>query len=75
MSLAWIRSSEEETVLGLFAKNAPNPQFDFTAQICLDETSYMPGAPLIGVLRQFAVVARGTIFLFETGKSLCVPKT
>jgi hypothetical protein len=66
LSIAWMRSSDEETVLGLLRKDAPDPQLSFTAQISFDETSYLGGIGVIPALHNFAILARGIIFMFDT---------
>jgi hypothetical protein len=65
LSIAWMRSADDETVLGLLQKGAPDPKLNFSAQISLDETSYMGGIGVIPALQQFAVLARCTIMMFE----------
>jgi hypothetical protein len=66
LSIAWMRSSDEETVLGLLRKDAPDPQLNFTGQIAFGETSYFEeGVGVISALQQFAVSARCIILMFE----------
>jgi hypothetical protein len=65
VSLGWVRSFEDETVLGLFTKGIPKPQFEFTPQICLNETSYLPGRDIVAALREFAGTANAIIRLFD----------
>jgi hypothetical protein len=64
VSTGWMRSADDETVLGLLAKNAPDPQLEFTPQISLDEVSYSQ-IGVIEALYNFAVVARLIIMRFE----------
>ena len=60
-----MRSAHDETVLGLIRKDAPNPEFDFTARVSFDEAAYSGGFEVIEALRNFAVVARAAILLFK----------
>jgi len=64
LSIPWLRVSDEETVLGLFSKDAPDPELDFTGQISLDEPSYR-GWNVVAALRNFATVATSIIWMFD----------
>jgi len=60
-----MRSSNEETVLGLLRKDAPDPQLNFTATVCVNETAYMTGMEIVPALRQFAILANSIIGSFD----------
>jgi hypothetical protein len=60
-----MRSSDEEIVLGLLRKGAPDSKLNFAAQICFDETSYIGGFEVIPALQNFATIARIATKLFE----------
>jgi hypothetical protein len=64
VATGWMRSSHEETVLGLISKDAPDPQFDFDAQVVLNETSYS-GRTVIDALQNFATFATLIIWQFD----------
>lgn len=64
LSIAWMRSADDETVLGLLKKGAPDPELDFTGQVCLNETSYLGGISVIEALRTFAIIAGSIIWMF-----------
>jgi hypothetical protein len=65
LSIAWMRSSDEETVLGLISKDAPNPELDFTATIGLDEPTYS-GRGVMHALQNFATFAGSIIWMFDS---------
>lgn len=65
LSIAWMRSADDETVLGLLAKDSPDPEFDFTAQVALDETAYFAGTEIITALKIFANAAQTIIGKFD----------
>jgi hypothetical protein len=65
VSTGWMRSSDEETVLGLISKNAPDPELDFSAQVVLNETTYS-GRTVIDALQNFAAVATMIIWRFDS---------
>ena len=54
-----------ETVLGLLAKGAPQPDIKPSMQVSLNETSYLPGTNIIVALNKFAVLANSIIQKFE----------
>jgi hypothetical protein len=65
MSVPWIHGEGGETVLGLLAKGAPQPDIKLSMQVSLNETSYLPGANIIVALNKFAVLANSIIQKFE----------
>jgi hypothetical protein len=65
LSIPWLRSGNDETVLGLLAKGAPQPQMKLAMQVALDETTYLPGMNIIRALNEFATLANSIIRKFE----------
>ena len=61
----WIRSGDDEAVIGLLTKGVPNPQFKLTMQVSLNETSYLEHREIIATLREFASLANSIIQLFD----------
>jgi len=65
VATAWMRSADNEAVLGLLAKGAPRPQIDLTMQISLIETNYLVTRPIITALDDFATLAKAIIQKFD----------
>jgi hypothetical protein len=60
VSTGWMRSGPDETVIGLLAKNAPQPKISLTMRVSLGETAYLPHREVVTALHQLANLARAT---------------
>jgi hypothetical protein len=59
--------NDEETVVGLLKKGAPQYQMQFSAYVALNEVLTIVRKPLIPALNDFASTAKAIIKLFDTG--------
>jgi hypothetical protein len=59
---AWVRTGDDETVLGLIAKSAEkHPKIELTPQVSLSEAAYLPHGEVITALYEFANLATAII--------------
>jgi hypothetical protein len=65
VSTGWMRSGDDETVIGIPAKGAPQPQIKLTMQVSINETTYLEHRPIIAALNQFASLANSIIAMFD----------
>jgi hypothetical protein len=57
----WMRSGDDEAVIGLLTKGVPNPQFKLTMQVSLNEPRYLEHREIVATLREFASLANSII--------------
>ena len=65
VSTGWMRSGNDETVIGILAKGAPEPNIKLTMQVSLNETDYLEHREVVGALYDFAGLANSIIKLFD----------
>ncbi|NEV78546.1 hypothetical protein DYI24_16010 [Rhodopseudomonas sp. BR0C11] len=65
VATGWMRSGDDEAVIGILAKAAPHPKIDLTMQVSINETAYFKRRPVIRALNDFAGLANSIIALFN----------
>jgi hypothetical protein len=65
VSTGWMRSGDDETVIGLLAKGAEKPKLNLTMQVSLSETNYLPHREVVTTLYVFARFASAIIKEFD----------
>jgi hypothetical protein len=65
VSTGWMRSGDDETVIGLLAKGTPKPDIQLAMRVSLNETQYLEHWPLIEALKMFADLATHIIKRFD----------
>jgi hypothetical protein len=65
VSTGWMRSGDDETVIGILAKGAPKPQIKLAMQVSINETTYLEHQPIIAALSEFASLANSIIAMFD----------
>jgi hypothetical protein len=65
VSSGFMRSGDNETVIGLLVKGAEKPRIKLTMQVSLSETLYLPHREIITTIYQFAKLANEIIRGFD----------
>jgi hypothetical protein len=65
VATGWMRVSDEETVIGILSKDAPNPDMTLSAQIVFSEVEAMINPAVMPALRDFASLCNLIIALFD----------
>ena len=60
----WMRSGDDETVIGILAKGAPMPEIKLAMQVSINETTYLEHQSIIAALGEFASLANSIIARF-----------
>jgi hypothetical protein len=66
VSTGWIRSGNNETIIGHISRSAiEQPEIDLSMQICLDETMYLPHREVVATIYEFANSTKEIIAFFD----------
>jgi hypothetical protein len=66
VATGWMRSGDDEAVIGLIAKDVrEKPKINLAMQVSLSETAYHPRGEVVAALHQFANLAKAIIRAFE----------
>jgi hypothetical protein len=60
----WMRSGDDEIVIGILAKGAPMPEIKLAMQVSINETTYLEHQSIIAALGEFAGLANSIIARF-----------
>jgi hypothetical protein len=66
VATGWMRSGDDEAVIGLLAKDArEKPKIKLDMQVSFSETAYLPRWEVVAALHKFANFATAIIQAFE----------
>lgn len=65
LSTGFMVVNDQESVVGLIRKGAPNYEMQFTGEVAINETDLMPRKAVISALDDFASFAKSVIGLFD----------
>lgn len=66
VSTGYMRSADNETVLGLIAKGHLNPVMEYTARVVFSEAELIPSMPVVEALNKLAGLVHSIIKLFDS---------